>query len=142
MNFRISTKGHNDIIDITEKVEQAVKQAGVKNGQVLVFVAHQTCAITTLEYEPGLIQDLKELIAKIVPANKDYQHNQAWGDGNGAAHLLAALFKPDLTLPIANGQLIRGTWQQIILIDFDNRPRDREIIIDILENKKEKEAVH
>ena len=134
MKLKISTQGHNDIIDITEKVQKAVKQAKVENGQVLVFVAHQTCAITTLEYEPGLIQDLKELIEKIVPANKDYQHNKAWGDGNGAAHLLAALFKPDLTLPIENSQLIRGTWQKIILIDFDNRPRTRQVIINILKN--------
>lgn len=135
MKFTISTKGHNDIIDITDKVTEIVKKSKTKEGIVLVFVPHQTCAITVLENEPGLIQDLKELIEKIVPANKDYQHNQAWGDGNGAAHLLSALFKPDLTLPIENSQLIRGTWQKIILIDFDNRPRNREVIINILKNK-------
>jgi len=131
MKLTISTQGHNDIIDITDKVEEIVKKSQTKEGIVLVFVPHQTCAITVLENEPGLIQDLKDLLNKIAPAKADYRHNAAWGDGNATAHLLASLFKPDLSIPIENNQLQLGTWQQIILIDFDNRPRQREIIIKI-----------
>lgn len=131
MKLTISTQGHNDIIDITDKVAAIVKKSQTKEGIVLVFVPHQTCAITVLENEPGLIQDLKDLLNKIAPAKADYRHNAAWGDGNAAAHLLASLFKPDLTIPIENNQLQLGTWQQIILIDFDSRPRQREIIVKI-----------
>ena len=131
MKLTISTQGHNDIIDITNRVTEIVKKSQTKEGIVLVFVPHQTCAITVLENEPGLIQDLKDLLNKIVPAKADYRHNAAWGDGNATAHLLASLFKPDLAVPIEDNQLQLGTWQQIILIDFDNRPRQREIIVKI-----------
>jgi secondary thiamine-phosphate synthase enzyme len=133
MKFTISTQGHNDIIDITDKVAEIVKKSKTKEGIVLVFVPHQTCAITVLENEPGLIQDLKDMLNKIAPAKADYRHNTG-GDGNATAHLLASLFKPDLTVPIENNQLQLGTWQQIILIDFDNRSRQREIIVKIIKS--------
>lgn len=135
MNFEISTKGFNDIINITEQVEAEVKKIGLKNGVVVVFVPHQTCAITVLEHEPGLIEDLKKALEKIAPAKGQYKHNQTWGDGNGAAHIRASFLKPDLTIPIENGKLVLGTWQQIILIDFDNRPRQRQIDIKVMEGR-------
>ncbi|NQV00742.1 MAG: YjbQ family protein [Parcubacteria group bacterium] len=134
MKITISTKGHNDIIDITDKVAEKVKESKVEQGIVLVFVPHQTCAISVLEYEPGLIQDLKDLLNKIAPLKGDYEHNKAWGDGNGAAHLLASLIKPDLTVPLENNHLILGTWQKIILLDFDNRACEREVNITIIAN--------
>ncbi len=134
MKIKISTQGFNDIIDITNQVAEAVKKSQVKDGLVLVFVPHQTCAITVLENEPGLIQDLKDLLEKIAPLKAEYRHDAAWEEGNGAAHLLASLFKPDLVVPLEEGNLILGTWQKIILIDFDNRPRQREVIIKILKD--------
>lgn len=135
MKLTIPTQGHYDIIDITDQVSQIVKKSQVKEGIALVFVPHQTCAITVLENEPGLLQDLKELLNKIVPPKADYRHNAAWGEGNATAHLLASLFKPDLTIPIENNQLYLGTWQQIILIDFDNRPRQRQVIVKIIKDQ-------
>jgi len=133
MKIKISTQGFNDIINITDKVEKVVRESGVKNGLVLVFVPHQTCAITVLENEPGIIQDLKDLLNKIAPLKGNYRHNSALGEGNAAAHLLASFFKPDLTIPIENNQLLLGAWQKVILIDCDNRPRERKIIIKITE---------
>jgi secondary thiamine-phosphate synthase enzyme len=135
MKIKISTQGFNDIIDITDKVAEIVKKSGIKEGIALIFVPHQTCAITVLENEPGLIQDLKDLLEKIAPLKADYRHNAAWGDGNAAAHLLASLFKPDLSVPIEDGNLLLGTWQKIILIDFDNRSREREVVVKVIESK-------
>jgi len=133
MKISISTKGFNDIVDITNKISQEVKNSKVKNGICLVFVAHSTCAITTIEYEEGALKDLKRALEIIAPMNKNYEHCKKWGDCNGYAHVRAALMKPSLTIPIENGKLALGQWQQIVLIDFDNRPREREIIIKIIE---------
>jgi len=135
MEFNISTKGFNDIINLTDQVEVIVAKSKIKNGLVLVFVPHQTCAVSVLEYESGLIKDLKEALEKIAPQQADYQHNQKWGDGNGYAHIRASFLKPDLTVPLENGKLVLGTWQQIILIDFDNQPRQRRIVIKITEGQ-------
>ena len=135
MKFEISTQGFNDIIDITDQVAEVVRESQTKEGTALVFVPHQTCAITVLENEPGLIQDLKDFLNKLAPLKGDYQHNRTGGEGNGAAHLLASLFKPDLTIPIGNNQLQLGTWQQIILIDFDNRSRRRQVIVKIIKGQ-------
>ena len=132
MKFNISTKGFTDIIDITPQVLKAVKESKVKDGICLVFVAHSTCAITTNEYEDGVIKDLKRALEIFAPMNENYEHCKKWGDCNGYAHIRAALMKPSLAIPIENGKLVLGTWQQIFLIDFDNRPRDREIIVKIL----------
>ena len=132
MKFNISTKGFNDIIDITSQVSKIVKESNVKDGICLVFVAHSTCAIATIEYEEGAIEDLKRALEIIAPMNENYEHCKKWGDCNGYAHVRAALMKPSLVVPIENGKLILGTWQQIVLIDFDNRPREREIIIKVI----------
>ncbi len=131
MKISISTQGHNDIINLTPEIEKLVKKSGVKEGMVYLFVTGSTAALTTLEYESGLIEDLQMVLEKIVPEGVDYKHHQRWSDHNGAAHLRAALMKPDLIIPIENGELTLGTWQQVVLIDFDERPRTREIIIKV-----------
>lgn len=132
MKFTISTKGFTDIIDVTSQVEKEVEKSKVKDGLCLIFVAHQTCAITTIEHEAGAIKDLKRALEIIAPMNENYEHCKKWGDCNGYAHVRSALMRPCLTVPIEEGKLILGTWQQIVLVDFDNRPREREIIIKII----------
>ena len=134
MKFNISTKGFTDIIDITPQVLKAVKESKVKDGICLVFVAHSTCAITTIEYEEGAMKDLKRALEIVAPMNENYEHCKKWGDCNGYAHIRAALMKPCLTVPIENEKLILGQWQQIVLVDFDNRPREREIIIKVIKS--------
>jgi len=132
VKFNISTKGFTDIIDITPQVLKAVKESKVKDGICLVFVAHSTCAITTIEYEEGAMKDLKRALEIVAPMNENYEHCKKWGDCNGYAHIRAALMKPCLTVPIENEKLILGQWQQIVLVDFDNRPREREIIVKVI----------
>jgi secondary thiamine-phosphate synthase enzyme len=132
MRFSVSTKGFNDIIDITPRVEEAVGESKIRDGICLVFSPGSTCGITTIEYESGLIEDLKMVLEKIAPLNKDYEHCKKWGDCNGYAHIRSALIKPFLTAPIEDGKLALGTWQQIAFIDFDNRPREREILVKII----------
>lgn len=132
MIFKISTKGNNDIVDITSRVEEKVRKAGVKDGLCLISCLGSTCGITTIEYEPNLIEDFKEFLEKLAPADKDYRHNKTWGEKNGQSHLLSALFKPFLTVPIKDGKLLLGTWQQIVFCDFDSRPREREIFVKII----------
>jgi len=132
MKFTISTKGFNDIINITDIVSEIVGKSNIRDGICLVFVAHSTCAITAIEYEEGAIKDLKRVLEIIVPMNEDYEHCKKWGDCNGYAHIRAALMKPCLAVPIEDGKLVLGQWQQIVLIDFDNRPRKREIIVKII----------
>ncbi len=132
MKFSISTKGFNDIIDITEKISQEVEKSGVKEGLCLVSCPGSTCGFTTIEYESGLVEDLKETLEKIAPMSDDYQHCKRWGDCNGYAHIRSALMRPFITLPIENRKLLLGTWQQVVFIDFDNRPREREISIKII----------
>ncbi len=121
------TTAGTDIIDLTREVTNEVIGAGIMEGALLLFVPGSTAALSTIEFEPGVVQDLKEAIARIAPADIPYAHDQAWGDGNGYAHVRAALLKPDLTIPIEAGQPALGTWQQIVLLDFDNRPRNRQI---------------
>ncbi len=130
MEFKVSTKGFNDIIDITDKVEEEFEKSGVKDGLAVVFVPHQTCAISVLEKESGLLSDLKEFLEKTAPLGGEYQHNKT-GEGNAAAHLLASLFKPDLSVPVKDNKLLLGAWQQIVLIDFDNRARERSVVVKI-----------
>lgn len=128
----LSTKGDPDLIDITGKVLSIVGKAGLKRGQVTVFVVGSTAAITTLEYEPALVEDLSELYGKLIPKNRSYRHDQTWGDANGFSHLRASLQGPSLTVPFEAGKLKLGTWQQIVLAEFDNRPRKREVIVQII----------
>ena len=134
MRFKISTKGFNDIIDITGEVSKAVAESKIKDGICLISCPGSTTGLTTLEYEGGLIEDLKNILDKIAPMTKDYEHCKKWGDCNGYAHVRSALLKPFLSVPIENGKLALGTWQQIALIDFDNRPREREIVVKVVES--------
>ena len=131
MELRFSTQGFNEIRDITPEVQKAVGKAGVREGVAHLFVSGSTAALTTIEYEPGALADLKRALDQIAPMNADYAHNAAWGDGNGYAHLRAALLKPCLCVPIQDGKLALGTWQQIVLMDFDNRPRQRTVLLTI-----------
>ena len=127
-----TTQGFCDIIDITAKVAAQVRDAEIKDGLVALFVTGSTAALTTIEHEPGLVQDLKEFIEKLIPSDRRYHHDDRWGDNNGFSHLRAALFGPSLQIPIKDGRLVLGTWQQIILLDFDNRPRTREIVVQLI----------
>jgi secondary thiamine-phosphate synthase enzyme len=132
MRFSIKTKGFNDIIDITLEVSDLVAKSGIKDGLCLISCPGSTCGITTLEYESGLIEDLKKIFEKIAPISKDYEHCKRWHDCNGYAHVRSALLKPFLAVPIEDGRLALGTWQQIAFIDFDNHPREREILVKII----------
>jgi secondary thiamine-phosphate synthase enzyme len=128
----LSTKGFTDILDITDKVAASVAKTDIQNGIVNVFCSGSTGSITTVEYESGVINDLKKAIEKIVPSNIPYEHDRRWGDGNGFSHVRAALIKPSLTVPVIKGRLSLGTWQQIVFMDFDNRGRDRKIVVQII----------
>lgn len=128
----LSTKGFSDVIDITDRVASIVTKSNSKNGLVTVFCSGSTGAITTIEYESGVINDLKKAIEKIAPSNIPYEHDRRWGDGNGFSHLRAALTKPSLSVPIVNAKMTLGTWQQIVFIDFDNRGRERNIIVQVM----------
>lgn len=132
MKFKISTRGFTDVIDITRRVEEVVKKSKIKEGICLISSPGSTCGITTIEYESGLIEDLKKYLERIAPMNKDYEHCKKWGDCNGYAHVRSALINPFLAVPIESGSLLLGTWQQIVFIDFDNHPREREINVKII----------
>jgi secondary thiamine-phosphate synthase enzyme len=128
----INTKGFCDIIDINSQVFSIVKRSLIANGLVTIFCSGSTGSITTIEYESGVLQDLKDALERIAPSDIPYKHNERWGDGNGFSHVRAALMKPSLTVPLVNGNLTLGTWQQIVFIDFDNRGRHRDIIVQII----------
>jgi secondary thiamine-phosphate synthase enzyme len=127
-----STKGNNDIVNITALVEQKLGRSKLAEGIVSIFVPGATGGITTIEYEPGLIKDFKKLMEKLVPQSGDYEHDAAWGDGNGHSHLRASLVGPEITVPFTTKRLQLGTWQQIVFLDFDNRPRKRTLIMKII----------
>ena len=131
----VKTKGNCDIIDLTPQVQQIVNDAGFIEGSVLIFAGGSTAGITTIEYEPGLLKDYPAFFNKIIPENITYEHDNTWHDGNGHSHVRAALQGASLTVPFNNGNLLLGTWQQIILVDFDNRPRRREIIVQVTGRK-------
>lgn len=126
-----STTGDTDVIDITGGVAELVSASGIRNGQALLFVPGSTAALTTIEYESGAVHDLKEAIESVAPEGRHYLHDARWGDGNGYAHVRAALLGPSLTVPVADGRLMLGTWQQIVLLDFDNRPRKRRVVVQL-----------
>jgi secondary thiamine-phosphate synthase enzyme len=128
----LSTKGFTDIIDITDRIETIVEKSGIQNGLATVFCSGSTGGITTIEYESGVLNDLKKAIEKIAPSTIPYEHDKRWGDGNGFSHVRAAFMKPSLTVPIVKGKLTLGTWQQIVFIDFDNRRRNRDIIVQVM----------
>jgi secondary thiamine-phosphate synthase enzyme len=126
----VATKGQGDAHDLTRAVRKAV--AGLRDGIATVFVVGSTAGITTIEFEPGAVADLNRLFDDLAPRDADYRHHLRWGDDNGSSHVRAALLGPSLTIPFANGDLLLGTWQQIMLLEFDTRPRDREIVIQVI----------
>lgn len=126
------TQGFCDIIDITAKVQDLVKKEKIQRGQMTLFVSGSTAALTTIENESGLVQDLKDFVEKLIPSDRRYHHDSRWGDDNGFSHLRASLFGPSLAVPIENGRPLLGTWQQVVLLDFDNRPRTREITVQLI----------
>lgn len=130
--IELSTKGFSDIVDITRKVESALRDSGIRSGIITVFAVGSTASVTTIEYEKGVIEDLKAAIERLIPPDIPYRHDAAWGDGNGFSHVRAAILKPGITIPIIEGALALGTWQQVVFIDFDNRPRKRKIAVQVI----------
>ena len=131
--FVVETKRRTDILDITTQVERAVSKSGISSGIVVVFVPGSTAGLTTIEYEPGaIVGSEKTRLTRIAPEGMAYAHDARWGDGNGFSHVRAALLGPSLALPLREGALVTGTWQQIVLVDFDNRPRSRRVEVQII----------
>ena len=131
-SLNVHTEGFNDIIDITGMVQRKLDESDFSEGNILVFVPGATAGITTIEYEPGLLKDYPEFMEKIIPSDKNYNHDLTWNDGNGFSHVRAALQGASVQVPFKDGELLLGTWQQIILIDFDNRSRNRKVITQIM----------
>lgn len=130
--IRLKTQGNGHIIDITGEVRGHLRDSGLNNGIVTVFTPSSTSALTTTEYESGVVYDLQQLFDRIAPPGMDYRHNLRWGDGNGHSHVRHALLGPSLTIPFVEGQMTLGTWQQIIFVDFDNRARSRSLVVQIM----------
>jgi secondary thiamine-phosphate synthase enzyme len=128
----LDTLGETDIHDITDSIAMVIFQSGLKSGTVTVFCPSSTSALTTIEYESGAVSDLNRLFDEIVPQNREYAHNARWHDGNGHSHVRAALLGPSLTIPFVEGQLTLGTWQQVIFVDFDNKPRNRNLVLQMI----------
>jgi len=129
------TTAKTDIIDLTPRVNEGLRQSGILSGAATLFVPGSTAALTTIEYESGVIHDLKKAIERMAPEDLYYEHNERWGDGNGYSHVRAALIGPSLHIPIVEGHFTLGTWQQVVLLDFDNRPRTRHIMMQITGEK-------
>jgi len=127
--IELQTTDGTDILDITSYAEEKVLQSGIKDGSMSVFISGATAGVTTIEYESGAVNDLRRAIDGIAPRNTVYEHDQKWGDGNGYAHVRASLLGPSLVVPIHDGKPLLGTWQQIVVLDFDNRPRRRKVVI-------------
>lgn len=132
LSIHLSTRGNADIHDITDAVARAVTKSGLRNGVVTVFCPSSTSALTTIEYESGCLSDLRRLFDEIIDPRREYAHNARWHDGNGHSHLRAALLGPSLSVPFVEGRLTLGTWQQIIYVDFDVRPRQRELVVQVM----------
>ncbi len=130
--LRLETPGHGEIVDLTEGVRRVVRTSGVEHGIVSVFATGSTVAVTTMEYEPGGVADLQGLLERLIPVAGDYEHNVRNHDTNAYAHLRAALIGPSVTVPIVGGELVLGTWQQVVLLDFDDRPRRREVTVQVI----------
>jgi len=128
----VATRGFSDIVDISDEVRSAVSDSGVGNGMVSVTVTGSTASISTIEYEPALVEDMKELLEKLVPSDGMSRHSRTWGDDNGFSHMRATLMGCSIVLPVVNGMIMTGTWQQVVLIDHDNRKRNRKIRIQVL----------
>jgi secondary thiamine-phosphate synthase enzyme len=129
--LRIQTTADTDILDLTDTVTELVEESNIENGTVILFIPGSTGALTTIEFEKGVIKDLREAIERMAPVDIYYEHNERWGDGNGYSHVRAALLGPSLQIPVIQGNMVLGTWQQIVLLDFDNRPRQRRIMVQV-----------
>lgn len=130
--IQIHSEGENDVIDITQQLSNIVKESNIEKGIVIIFVSGSTAGITTIEYEPGLIHDFPSMLSRIIPKNIEYEHDNTWHDGNGHSHVRASLIGPSLTIPILQGKLTLGTWQQIVILEMDTRPRNRNVIVQIM----------
>lgn len=131
-SIRVSTKGFCDIVNITPQLEGILSKSKIRNGIVNIFVSGSTASISTIEYEPNLIKDMEEALEKIAPKDKTYHHKKTWNDDNGFSHVRATLMKPGLSVPFRDGKPLLGTWQQVVLLDFDNGPREREIKVTVI----------
>ncbi len=131
-DFQMTTKGFADIIDVTERVSRLVGESGLSDGLATVFVPGSTAGVTTVEFESGLVKDLKEAFERLAPTGVTYAHDARWGDGNGFSHVRSSLLKTSLTIPFKNSNLMLGTWQQIVIVDFDNRSRRRRVIVQVM----------
>ena len=131
-NISLKTQGNTDIQDITRELVRLVEQSGLRNGNVTVFCPSSTSGLTTVEFEPGAVADLKRMFEELIPSNRDYAHNATWDDGNGHSHMRASLLGPSLTIPFVEKSLTLGTWQQVIYVDFDIRPRRRELVVQMI----------
>jgi len=130
LTFQSSSK--TDVFDLTSDVREFVRASGISEGQLIVFVPGSTAAVTTIEYETGVVEDLVHAIDRLIPSDISYKHNLRWGDGNGYSHVRAAFLKPSLSIPVWDGDMILGTWQQIVLLDFDNKPRKRSVVLHLM----------
>lgn len=130
--LQLNTKGHCDVLDITSQVAARIQESGLESGIITIFCPGSTGGLTTIEYESGVVVDLRQVFDEIVPPDRDYQHHQRWGDDNGSSHVRAALVGPSLTVPFVKGGLTLGTWQQIVFLDFDTRSRSRRLVMQIM----------
>jgi len=130
--IRIQTKKENDVVDLTDSVREILEKSKLMNGLATVFLTGSTGAITTIEYEPGLIQDFSTMLQRVIPKDIEYEHEKMWHDGNGHSHIRASLIGPSLTIPVMNGELALGTWQQVVFVEMDTRPRERNIVVQLL----------
>jgi len=127
----LRTRGESEVIDVTREVAAIVAESGARDGLVHLFVPGATAGLTTIEFEPGCVADLQAAFERVAPRHADYEHNERWGDGNGFSHVRAALLGPSLSVPLGEGRLLLGTWQQLILVDFDNHPRERRLVVSV-----------
>jgi secondary thiamine-phosphate synthase enzyme len=132
LGFSLHTTGNGEVLDITGNVSEAVRSSGLASGIVTVFAPGATAGVTTIEFEPGLVEDIDEMFERVAPRNREYHHNLRWHDGNGHSHVRASLLGPSLTVPFTDGKLILGIWQQIVLVDFDNKERDRDMVCQVM----------
>ena len=132
ITISIGTKGYCDIVDVTHEVQKVINENGLKEGNALVFIPGATAGVTTIEYEPGLLKDYPQFFEKLIPSNAKYAHDETWDDANGFSHIRSSLQGASLTVPFSNTKLMLGTWQQIVLVDFDNRSRKRKVIIQLM----------
>jgi secondary thiamine-phosphate synthase enzyme len=128
----LQTAGGSEVIDITSRIQEEISAAAIKSGTVTVFVSGSTAGLSTIEYEPGVVTDFTDMFERLIPQDIKYNHDKAWGDGNGHSHVRASLLGPSLVIPFNDRKLLLGTWQQVVLVDFDNRPRSRQVILQII----------